>query len=133
MDRTGNRRCDQHARCGVWEYICHKPDLFNDDILAIDVNQDITGTKLDCICPALYGRIEGMGRRGNDLLVAYKDMDKLRCLIDIGFSNSSKSLFTSLFIPGLDIITNLLLEYYFTRRERNAIFFAIRMSYQINM
>jgi len=36
-----------------------------------------------------------MGRRGDDLLVAYKDMDKLRSLVHKGFCNSSKRLFTA--------------------------------------
>ena len=47
-----------------------------------------------------------MGRRGDNLFTAYKDMDKFRSLINIGFCNSSKRLFASLFIPGPDIVAN---------------------------
>ena len=81
-------------------------DFLDNDILTIDENQYVAGTKLDCICPALYRRVEGMGRRGNDLLVAYKDMDQFGSLIDIGFRDPAQGFLASLFIPGLDIITN---------------------------
>ena len=47
-----------------------------------------------------------MGRRSNDLLAAYEDMDKVRGLVHIGFCNSSKRLFASFFIPCSDIIAN---------------------------
>ena len=67
-------------------------DFFNDDILTIDENQNVARTKLDSVSPALDGRIEGMGRRSNNLLAAYKDMDKLRGLVHIGFRDPAKHI-----------------------------------------
>ena len=62
-------------------------DFFDDDILAVDQHKDITSTKLSRFRPTLYGRVERMGRSSDNLLTAYKDVDKLRGLIDIGFRN----------------------------------------------
>ena len=52
------------------------------------------------------GSVYVMGGRGDDFLTAYKDMDKFRSLINIGFRDSSKRLFAGLFIPCPDIIAN---------------------------
>ena len=63
-------------------------DLFNNDIFAVDQNQNITGTEVNCLCPALDRGIEGMRGRSNDLLAVNKYMDKLTCLALICFYNA---------------------------------------------
>ena len=73
-------------------------DFFNDNVLTIDEYKNVTSTKLSRFRPTLDWRIEGMGGCGDDLLTANEDMDKLRCLIDIGFRDSSECFFTRLFI-----------------------------------
>ena len=45
-------------------------DFFNNHILAIDENENISGAELNGIGPALYRRVERMGRRGYDLFAA---------------------------------------------------------------
>ena len=89
---------------GAFQYLVL--DFLDNDILAIDENQNVARTKLCRIRPTLDWRIEGMGGCGDDLLTANEDMDKLRCLIDIGFCDSSERLFASLFIPCPDIIAD---------------------------
>lgn len=84
-------------------------DFLDNDILAVDKDKNITGTKLASLGPTLNRRIERMSRRGDDLLAAYKNMNQLRCLIDIGFCDSSERLFASLFIPCPDIVAKILL------------------------
>ena len=46
-------------------------DFFNNDILAVDENQNVACTKLGGIRPTLDGRIEGMGGCSYDFLAAY--------------------------------------------------------------
>ena len=88
-------------------------NCFDDDILTVDENQDIACAQLGRFHLALDSRVEGMSGRGDDLLAAYKDIDPLRSLLYIGFSNSSKSPFTSLFIPDLDIFANTIYSMFF--------------------
>ena len=47
-----------------------------------------------------------MGRRGDDLLTANEDMDKLRSLFYIGFCYPAQGFFAGLFILCPGIITN---------------------------
>ena len=53
------------------------------------------------------GSVYVMGRRGDNLFTANKDVDKLRSLINIGFRDSSECFFTRLFILRPEICEKL--------------------------
>ena len=62
-------------------------DLFNNDIFAVDQNQNITGTESYCICPTLYGGIEGVAGSCDNFLTIDKYVDQFIGLVDVGFNN----------------------------------------------
>ena len=63
-------------------------NLFYDDILTVDQNENVTRTEVRCIRPALDRTIERVRRRGNNFLAAHKNVRQLGCLVDIGFNGS---------------------------------------------
>lgn len=81
--------------------------LFDDDILAVDEDQDITGTEMNRICPALDRRVERVGRRGNDLFAIHEHMDQLVGLVDIGLYNFLRSDLAGFLVPGPDHVSCL--------------------------
>lgn len=64
-------------------------DFFDDDILAVDKDENITRPEFTGLCPALDRRIEWMPRRCNDFFAVCPDMNQLIRLVDIGFDNLS--------------------------------------------
>ena len=71
-------------------------DFFNNDILAVDKNQNVACAKLGSLRPTLDRRVEGMGRRCDDFLTAYKNMNQLGNLICIDFCNPAYELLSDL-------------------------------------
>ena len=47
-------------------------DFFNNDIFAVDENQDVPSTKMYSICPALDRTVERVAGRTDNFLVIYK-------------------------------------------------------------
>ena len=90
-----------------WAFQQFMLDLFDNHILAVDENQDVTGTEMYCIRPTLYWGIERMGRRCNNFLAAYKDMHQLVCFIDISLHDLLQRNILRVFIPGPDVIAYL--------------------------
>ena len=64
-------------------------DFFDDDILAVDKDENITRPEFTGLCPALDRRIEWMSRRCNDFFAVCPDINQLVRLVDIGFDNLS--------------------------------------------
>lgn len=64
-------------------------DFFDDDILAVDKDENVTRPEFTGLCPALDRRIEWMSRRCNDFFAVCPDMNQLVRLVDIGFDNLS--------------------------------------------
>ena len=62
-------------------------NLFYDDILTIDKDENVTRTEVRCIRPALDRTIERVRRRGNNFLAARKNVRQLCRLVDIGFDD----------------------------------------------
>ena len=52
--------------------------FFNDDILAVDEDENISRTEMRRACPAVYRRIEWMLRCSDDLLTVYVNMHQFR-------------------------------------------------------
>lgn len=64
-------------------------DFFDDDILTVDQDENVTRPEFTGLCPALDRRIEWMSRRCNDFFAVCPDMNQLVRLVDIGFDNLS--------------------------------------------
>ena len=62
-------------------------DFFDDDIFAVDQDENVTRAEVRRIRPALDRTIERVRRRGNDFLAAHEYVRQLGCLVDIGFNN----------------------------------------------
>lgn len=62
-------------------------DPFDNDILAVDKYQNITGTEMNSFCPAHNRRVEGMPGSRDDLFAVHMDMNQLVRLVDIGLNN----------------------------------------------
>ena len=64
-------------------------DFFDDNIFAVDQNENIPRPEFAGLCPALDRRIERMSRRCNDFFAVCPDMNQLVRLVDVGFDNLS--------------------------------------------
>ena len=82
-------------------------DFFNDDIFAVDKDENVTRPEFTGLCPALDRRIERMSRRCNDFFAVCPDMNQLVRLVDIGFDNLFQRNIPGIFIPCPDQIANL--------------------------
>ena len=68
-------------------------NLLDNNILAVDKNKNITGSEMNCVCPALDRRIERMGGCCNDLLTVDENMNKFIGLVNVPrFSQRSRCL-----------------------------------------
>ena len=56
-------------------------DLFDNNILAVEHDEDITGSEVNCACPTLDRRIERMHRRTGNLLTVHLYMNPFLNLI----------------------------------------------------
>ena len=56
-------------------------NLLKNDILAIEHDENITGSEVNCACPTLDGRIERMHRRAGDLFTVHLYMNPFLGLI----------------------------------------------------
>lgn len=62
-------------------------NLFYDDILSVDQNENIARAEVRRIRPSLDRTIERVRRRGNNFLAAHKNVRQLCRLVDIGFDD----------------------------------------------
>ena len=60
-------------------------DLFDDNIFAVDEDENITRAEVRRVCPALGRTIERMRRRGNDFLTVDENVRQLGCKVLGGF------------------------------------------------
>ena len=65
-------------------------NLLYNDILAIEHDEDITCSEINCACPTLDGRIERMHRRAGDLFPVHLYMNPFLSLIPEGLNNFFK-------------------------------------------
>ena len=91
--------------------------LFNHHCCSM--NSNITGTKLGCIRPTLYGRVERMGRCCDDFLTAHKDMDKLRGLVHIGFCYPALGFFRRFLRPMFSKVQAIIESFLAARMDTN--------------
>ena len=57
--------------CCLWTFKQLMLNLFDNDILAIEHDENITGSEVNCACPTLDRRIERMHRCTGNLLIGY--------------------------------------------------------------
>ena len=67
--------------CYLWTFKQLMLNLFDNDILAIEHNENITGSEVNCACPTLDGRIERMHRCTGNLLTVHLYMNPFLGLI----------------------------------------------------
>ena len=73
-------------------------DLFHDDILTVDKEENVTRAEVRCIRPALDRTIERVRRRGNNFLAAHENVRQLGRLVDIGFDDRLERNVSGFFI-----------------------------------
>ena len=56
-------------------------NLLHDNILAVKHDEDVTGSEVNCACPTLDGRIEGMLRCAGQGFIIDSDMNPLGCRV----------------------------------------------------
>lgn len=74
-------------------------NLLDNDIFSIDKHQNIASTKMNRFRPTLDGRIERMRRCCNDFFAVDKHVNKLVCLVDVGFYNLFQRYISGFFVP----------------------------------
>lgn len=74
-------------------------DLFDDNIFAVDQDENVTRTEVRCIRPALDRTIERVRWRGNNFLAAHENVRQLGRLVDIGFDDRLERNVSGFFIP----------------------------------
>ena len=67
--------------CCLWAFKQFMLNLFDNNILAIEHDKDISGAEVNCACPTLDGRIERMHRRTGDLFTVHLYMNPFLGLI----------------------------------------------------
>ncbi len=80
-------------------------NLLNNDIFAIDQNQNIAGTEVNRIRPALDGGVEGVAGCGYDLLAVYENVDQFIGFIDIRLHDPFEGYVSRFLIPCPDKIS----------------------------
>ena len=84
-------------------------NLFDNDILAVKHDKDISGAEVNCACPTLDRRIERMHRRAGDLFPVHLYMNPFLSLIPEGLHDFFQRSLAGFFIgcpynvAGLDV------------------------------
>ena len=95
--------------CCLWTFQQLMLNLFDNDILAIEHNENITGSEVNCACPTLDRRIERMHRRTGDLFPVHLYMNPFLSLIPEDLNNFLECGLAGFFIgcphevTGLDV------------------------------
>ena len=79
-------------------------DFFDDDILTVDKDENVTRAEVRCIRPALDRTIERVRRRSYNFLAAHENVRQLGRLVDIGFDDRLERNVPGFFIPCPDKI-----------------------------
>ena len=83
--------------CCLWTFQQLVLNLFDNDILAVEHDEDITCSEINCACPPLLRNIERMHRRAGNLFTVYLYMNPFLGLIPEGLNNFlEKSCFRSM-------------------------------------
>ena len=75
-------------------------NLLNNYIFAVDEDKDISRSEMDRIRPTFDRGIEGMPRRGYDLLTLDEDMHQFVRFVDVGLHDGTEGDFSGFLIPG---------------------------------
>ena len=95
--------------CCLWTFKQFVLNLFDNDILAIEHDEDITCSEINCACPPLNRRIERMHRRTGDLFPVHLYMNPFLSLIPEDLNNFLECGLAGFFIgcpyevTGLDV------------------------------
>ena len=82
-------------------------NLFDNDILAIEHDEDITSSEVNCACPTLFGDIERVFRRTGQGFALYCHMNPLSCFVPESLNYGFERCFTRLRIVHPYKIANL--------------------------
>lgn len=89
-------------------------DLFDNDIFAIDEDENVTGAEVRRVRPALGGTVERMRRRSNDLLAVNENVCQLGRFVDIGLNDLLERNIVRFLVPCPDEVAD------FDLLDRNA-------------
>ena len=84
--------------CGFRTFKQFMLNLFDNNILAVEHDKNITCSKVNCACPTLDRRIERMHRRAGDLFTVHLYMNPFLGLIPEGLNNFFKCSLAGFFI-----------------------------------